>query len=334
MEKRKVKKLKVLGHPWHLAHQYSLSQLPFLDFDWLLQYKRPYSPEARGDFMAGRWVTHYEKGKYDFVILHLDQQCIEEGIYNYGKGSLYRELNELIKDVPKIVIMHGTPYYPEKFGTPEDKTGRTEVIKKVKQILGDNVMVTNSYQCAKDFGFGTPIIHGLDPAEWKDLTKEPRVVTMVSPAGLDMYYDRNFLQAVKDELQSRGIEHCHITVDWRSKDLDDYKEFLGKSLILFAPFKDSPMPRSRTEAMLSGCCVITTPHQDADTFIEDGVNGFICPRNPQWVADKVEYLMEHYDEAVAIGQAGKKTAIEKFSKANYEKQWKEFLEKTLNIEIE
>lgn len=329
-----IKKIRVFGHPWHLAHQYELSKIPFLDWSWLIQYKRPYSKESRGDFMAGRWVDHYEPGKYDVAILHLDQQCIEDEIWLRGKGTLYKELNELIKDIPKIVIMHGTTYYPEKFS-------KDQVVEKVKEIVGDNVMVTNSRQCAKDFGFGNPIIHGMDPKEWLDLPKEPRVVTMVSPGGLDKYYDRAFLEAIREELAERDIHHCHITVDWQAKSWEDYQNFLGRSLIFVAPFKDSPMPRARTEAMLSGCCVLTTPWQDAGDFIRHGENGFIIgdatrgvPRNPKDVADLIERLLNDYEVALKVGQEGKKTALELFSVQNYHKQWKELLEKVLNKKIE
>jgi len=330
---KKGEKLKVFGHPWHLAHQYELANIPFLDFDWLIQYKRPYSDKPRGDFMKN-WVTHYEEGKYDFALLHLDQQCIDEQIYNRGKGTLYRDLNKVITDIPKIVIMHGTTYYPEKFS-------RDEIIEKVKALVGENTMVVNSNQCAKDFGFGNPIIHGLDETEWFDRPKEPRVVTMISPGGLDKYYDRQFLEAIRDELMSRDIYHCHITVDWRSKSWDDYKDFLGRSLIYLHPCKDSPMPRARTEAMLSGCCVLTTPWQDAGSFIKDGENGFIIgdketgvPRNPVHVADLIEKLINDYQLAEQVGQEGKKTAIKIFNKEGYWKQWQELLEKELNIKIE
>lgn len=323
-------KLKGFNHPWHIAHQYELSKLPFVDWSWLIQYKRPYSTRSRGDFVK-EWVTHYEEGKYDFALLHLDQQCIEEELLLRGKGRLYVELNEVIKDIPKVVIMHGTPYYPEKFS-------KEQIVDKVKQLVGDNTMVVNSHEAEKQFGFGTAIIHGIDPNEWRDLPKEPRVVTMVSPAGLDKYYDRSFMEAIREELMDRGIFHCHITVDWKPSDRageewDNYRDFLGRSLIYINPFKDSPMPRSRTEAMLSGCCVLTTPWQDADTFIEDGVNGFIIPRNPKWVADKVEYLLDHYDEAIKIGQAGKQTAIERFDPKRYQEDWRKILEKVTGKEI-
>lgn len=326
-------KIKIFGHPWHLAHQFELSKIPFIDWSWLIQYKRPYSKHARGDFMAGKWVEKYEAGKYDVAVLHLDQQCIEPELYSRGKGTLYRDLNEIIQDIPKIVIMHGTTYYPEKFS-------KDQVVERVKEIVGDNVMVTNSKQCAKDFGFGTPIIHGLDPAEWFDLPKEPRVVTMLSPGGLDKYYDREFLEGIKEELLERGIYHCHITVDWQAKDWEDYRNFLGRSLIYLNPCKDSPMPRSRTEAMLSGCCVLTTPWQDASDFIKHGENGYIIgdektgvPRNPKAVADLIETLIANYDVALKVGQEGKKTALERFSVANYHQQWKDLLEKVTGKKI-
>lgn len=327
-----TEKIKIFGHPWHLAHQYELSKIPFIDWSWLVQYKRPYSKFARGDFMK-QWVTHYEEGKYDVAVLHLDQQCVEEELWQRGKGSLYRELNQVIKDIPKIVIMHGTTYYPEKFS-------RDQIVDRVKEIVGENTMVTNSIQCAKDFGFGTPIVHGLDPAEWLDLPKEPRVVTMISPGGLDKYYDRAFLEAIREELAERDIHHCHITVDWQARDWRDYAEFIGRSLIYINPCKDSPMPRARTEAMLSGCCVLTTPFQDAGDFIKHGENGFIIGdsslgigRDPKAVADMVEFLMANYKFAVGIGQKGKQTALERFSVGNYHKQWKNLLEKVTGKKI-
>ena len=328
-----IDKVRIFNHPWHLAHQYELSKIPFIDWNYLVQYKRPYSKQARGDFMAGKWVTHYEPGKYDVALLHLDQQCVEDEIWLRGKGSLYRELNEVIKDIPKIVIMHGTTYYPEKFS-------KDQIVDRIKQIVGDNVMVTNSRQCAKDFGFGTPIIHGMSASEWVDLPKEPRVVTMISPGGLDKYYDRQFLEAIREELEERDIHHCHITVDWMAKDWADYAEFLGRSLIYLNPCKDSPMPRARTEAMLSGCCVLTTPWQDAIDFIKHGENGYIIgdektgiPRDPRAVADLIESLIENYKVAEKVGQNGRKTALELFNPQNYHKQWKELLEKVLNVKI-
>lgn len=315
---------RVVDTEWHLAHQFEQIKFPFVGFTWLRQFKRQYSDKVRDDFFKQYGMnraTYYEPGKYDVAILHLDQQCFESGIWERGKGTIFRDLDSAITDIPKIVIMHGTPYYPEVY--PD-----ADVLKaKLKMVLGDKILVVNSKKAKEQWGVpnSVAIWHGLEADEWRDLPKEPRVVTMISPGGLPMYYDRTFLQAVKDALDERSIIHCHITVDWQAKDWNDYRDYLGRSLIYFNPTRESPMPRSRTEAMLSGCCVITTPTQDADTFIEHGVNGFLCRRNPEEVVDLIEELMKDYDRAVAIGQKGKETAIKLFGWERYADEWYKLL---------
>lgn len=333
----------------HLAHQYDMYRIPNVEWYWIVNHRRKYATGARGDMIKDlkiEVVPHYEKGKYDLAILHLDQQCFDEGLWMRGKGSMYRELNEMIQDIPKIVIMHGTPYMPEndKFscditeenykdlGFSKEQIGMSsELINRCKKAIGNNVMVVNSYRARQQWGFGNTIIHGMDPDDWKDLRKEPRVVTMINPAGLDAYYDRDFLAAVKDELLERDIYHCHITVDASFQNWDEYRNFLGRSLIYFNPTKESPMPRARTEALFSGCCVVTTGSQDADTFIENGVNGFIIERDAEKTADLIESLIYDYQKAVTIGQSGKKTAMEIFHKDRYIKDWENLISKTIDL---
>lgn len=319
------KTLRILDSPWHIGHQAEMLKFPWVKWSWLMNHRRNYNQAPRGDLEKYfEWVTDYEPGKYDLAILHLDQQCIEEGILDRGKGSVYTNMNEVIKDIPKIVIMHGTPYYPESFPNPQD------IVNKVNELIGDNYFICNSHTALKQWGRendpkAKAIIHGMDPTEWWDLPKEPRVVTMISPGGLPAYYDRTFLDFVREGLAEKDITHCHITVDFEAKNFDEYRDFLGRSLIYFNPTRESPMPRARTEAMLSGCCVITTPNQDADKFIIDGVNGFLVKRNPQEVVKLIEKLLDNYDLCIKIGQQGKKTAQALFNLERYQKDWEEYI---------
>lgn len=336
------KKIRILNYPWHLAHQYCLYKIPNTEWSWVSQHRRQYNEVPRGDMISKfniKRVPHYEKGKYDIALLHIDQQCFEENLWQRGKGSVYRELNEVIKDIPKIVINHGTPYYPEIFqcnitkenykalGYTEKQIGMSrELIDKCKEVIGDNYMVVNSHRAKEEWGFGKHIQHGMDKEEWFDLPKEPRVITTLSPAGLDKYYDRSFLAAIREELQERDIQFCQITVDVNFPNFEKYREFIGRSLIYIHPMKEAPMSRGRSEAMLSGCCVITTPWHDADKFIVNGKNGFIMPRNPKTVCDIIENLVYDYKTAIAIGQKGKETAIKEFNGDNYRQTWREFME--------
>ncbi|MFH2018664.1 MAG: hypothetical protein ABII98_01600, partial [bacterium] len=246
------KKLKGFGIAWHLAHNRELLKFPEIQWDWLIQHKRKFGTMARGDIIKEfgvNMVPHYEPGKYDFALLHFDQQCFEDGIMARGKGSLFRELNDKIQDIPKIIICHGTPYYPEKFPAKnefgEDCDGISdELIERAKYYTKGAYVLMNSRKAVEQWGFGTTIWHGMSENDWWDLPKEPRVVTMIGPAGLDKYYDRSFLRAIKEALAEEGIEHCHISVDWEAKTWDEYRDFLGRSLIYINPTKESPMPRS------------------------------------------------------------------------------------------
>jgi len=339
---------KIFNYPWHIAHQYDLAKIPDTEWSWLVQHRRSYSAFPRDDFFSKynfEWVPYYEPGKYDVAILHLDQQCFEPGIAERGKGSLFLHVNSVVDDIPKIVIMHGTPFYPESFksditkdnykglGFTEDQIGMSsELIHLFNQWVEDiDFIIFNSHTAQKQWGYANSpkartIWHGMDEEEWYNLPKEPRVVTMISPGGLDAYYDRTFLRGVKELLQERDIEHCHITVDASFKNWEEYRQFLGRSLLYFNPTKESPMPRSRTEAMMSGCCVLTTPHQDADMFVENGVNGILVPRNPNVVADLIEGLLHDYKKAVEIGNRGRETAKKVFNAERYRSEWREVLE--------
>lgn len=335
-------KIRVLDHSWHLAHQYDLMSAlkDDCEFTWLIQHRRGYNNSVRDNMLEKlgvKKVPYYEKGKYDVVILHLDQQSVEDTLWDRGKGSLYRELNETITDIPKIVIIHGTPYYPEHFND-------IELCKRFKKAVGDSTVLCNSKRARLQWAYGlkgaekivegkkaeqvgipinqiTTIWHGINPDDFVDLSKEPRAVTMISAGGLDAYYDRPFLQAVKDLLTERSMHHCHITVDAKFNNFNEYKRFLGTSLVFFNPTLESPMPRARTEAMLSGACIVTTPHQDADEFIEHGKNGYLVPRKPKETADLIEALVLEYKTAVRVGQEGKKTALKLFTYDRYRKEW-------------
>lgn len=321
-------------------------KLPDTEWYWLAQHRRPYADGARGNMFEKfnlKEIAQYEEGIYDLAILHLDQQCFEEMIKTVGKGSVYRDFNNVIKDIPKIVIMHGTPYYPEMFtsdiknenyrelGYTKDQVGMSSVlIEELKKAIGTNYLICNSEQATKQWGMGDLITHGMDADEWLDLPKEPRVVSMISPGGLDKYYDRAFLLVVKEMLQDKDIYHCHITVDVQFKNFNDYKEFLGRSLVYFNPTKESPMPRARTEAMFSGCCVVTTGNHGAEKFIKDGVNGFIIDRNkPEATANLIADLIADYQGTLKIGQEGKKTALELFSGERYRNDWVSYINNVL-----
>lgn len=323
------RKLKIFSHPWHVSHQYELSKLPNCQFYYCVNHTRRWAEMAR-PFPKERikWVPYFEKGKYDLAILHCDMQCIDP---NIGKAVLFRQLLSEVKkdDIPIIIVNHSTTCWPEGYTSGFIRA-------RMKEIVGDLPMVFNSYQAQKDWGEefnGRTIIHGLDPDEWwADLPKEPRVITFISAAGWDTYYNRQGLSAVKQILaEEYGINLVWIGRDIKIKDFDMWRDILGRSLIYYNPTFASPMPRSRTEAQMSGCCIVTTPNQDADRFIKHGENGFLVKWNdPYGTAELINDLIKNrYREAVEIGQKGRKTAEKDFHIKRYQKEWLDLINSVL-----
>lgn len=324
------KPLRIFGVVNHIGNQYEMLKLMDkfpgeVEFTYLENNVRRWSRFANRPMHPKlKWATHYEPGKYDLAILHVDQQHVDPLI---GKGQLYRALNEVIQDIPKLVINHGTPMWDERYteemvingGAVLNPRGRSHHLDGMKQLIGDNFMVVNSYESVERWGWGYPLIHGMSTEEWFDLPKEPRVVISLSPGGLDKYYNRALLTAIKGAVKERsGLDVIHITVNYEAQDWQDYRELLGSSLIYINPTLDSPMPRSRTEAMLSGCCVLTSKYHGAEDFIEQGKNGFLMPDNPLSYAQAIHMLLnEGYREAVEIGQRGKDTAQKLFNSDRY-----------------
>jgi glycosyltransferase involved in cell wall biosynthesis len=289
------------------------------------------------------WVQYYEPGKYDLAILRNDQQHADPMI---GKGRLFRDMNEVIQDIPKIVVNHGTPMwsvdYTEdivKYGGVVETSRGPRQIDGIKDLVKDcDLMIVNSYRAVERWegvhDHIYPLIHGLNPDEWWDLPKEPRVVLPLSPAGLDDYYNRTLCTAIKAEVRERTgleVQHPNVNIEFSHDNWREYREFIGSSLVCIFPFKDSPMPRSRTEAMLSGCTVLSSRYHNADEFITTGENGFILPDNPLSYAEAIRLLVnEGYRDALKIGQAGKQTATELFSLDRYLDDWWAVIDSMVN----
>lgn len=314
-----MKKLKVFGYVWHVPHQYEIAKLPFVGEYHLIHHPfKTWDESGRPIPENVKFVTEYdEKEKYDLAILHLDQQCVEPRI---AKGRVITEIINKI-NCPKVVINHQTPF--------SDRLTVDEVIRKVKYVIKDTPMVVNSKKSREQWGWGYPIIHGMESAEWKVLPKEPRAITVLTRAGMERAYQRNFLYATRERLHDEGIPFTWVGVDrGRLPSFEEYTDYLGRSLVFLNGTVNSPMPRSRTEAMLSGCCIVTLRHHDIADYIEDGVNGFIIPRNPESAVKLIkELLTNRYHEAVQVGMRGRETALKEFSSDKFAQQWEVFLTK-------
>jgi glycosyltransferase involved in cell wall biosynthesis len=70
------------------------------------------------------------------------------------------------------------------------------------------------------------------------------------------------------------------------------------------------LPLAVLEAMASGLPVITTSHGPGD-LVRDGIEGFIVPiRDPEAIADRLEYMRRHPEARALMGRAARERALE------------------------
>jgi len=95
--------------------------------------------------------------------------------------------------------------------------------------------------------------------------------------------------------------------------VDNIQEWIIKSDVFVLPSYREGVPRSTQEAMAIGRAVITTDVPGCRETVIDGVNGFIVPRwNPEKLAERMIYFIEHPEKTQVMGEASHKIAIEKF----------------------
>ena len=74
------------------------------------------------------------------------------------------------------------------------------------------------------------------------------------------------------------------------------------------------IPVALMEAMSLGLPVISTTLSGVPELVEDGVSGILVPeKDPEALADAIEWIATHRVEARKIGMAGRKRVQENFS---------------------
>lgn len=90
----------------------------------------------------------------------------------------------------------------------------------------------------------------------------------------------------------------------------------------------SSSPFSLLEAMSVGCPIVTTETTSTPEYIEDGVNGFMT-NDPIIMREKLQLLIDEPELGRKIGEAGRKTVIERFGQKQFIDAWNSAFEKVI-----
>lgn len=318
--------LQILDHPWHQVHAYRLHALP-AEFTHLLgvrewvwnKAQRPIPTNFRGGVLR----EHISPGFFDVALMHLDQWCDRKNL----RALPYRVMSITAKDlgIPRLVIMHGTP---------DNEQNRQNILR----LMGDLPVVCNSVQAAEEWDNGEErddisglpqfraIIHGYRVDEFMNYSLEHRrheIVSVCSGGSISAWYHGT-------PLLKRLMREIPIvwwgplgTRKWASNYLQ-YRQTMAETLIYFSPTSRGPMPGARTEAMLSGCAVVSMQGNDIEQYL-DGTNGLVADSFVGARGMLLDLLQEP-ERAWEMGQKGRETARQDFEHTRFVRDWLKVLE--------
>lgn len=121
-----------------------------------------------------------------------------------------------------------------------------------------------------------------------------------------------------NELSNRGIEDI---IKYHGPKYGAEKEMFWKNTSLFVfPSLNECFPLVLLEAMQHGIPVIATDEGGIPDIVEDEKTGFLVPkRDAAALAEKMEYILFHSDEAESMGRAGYKKYQKEFRLEIWEK---------------
>ena len=312
--------MKILDYPWHQAHLYRLARALPATFTVATIRTPAWNTAQRpipDNVSFVDWDTLAQAPHaYDGAILHLDNWCDRLNL----RALPFRQMRALTAGLPQVIIMHGTP---------DSEKNRRAILR-----LMDNLpVVCNSHQAAREWDageqrldrYGLPqfrsIIHGYTD-EWYNypLAERPDGAITICSGG-DMSREYHGLPLVERLRRDVNLIWYGPNGDrpW-AEDYAGYRRFLAQARVYFSPTRRGPMPGARTEAMLSGCCIVTVPGNDIEDIITDGATGFIAADYRQ-ARDVLRDLEHNPTEAYAIGQRGRALALLEFDARRYAEDW-------------
>lgn len=229
---------------------------------------------------------------------------------------------ELIKKVQVLLYKFALPQLDKLIflnpDDPKDLIDQYAINVRKVEVLGGIGLNLKEYPCQPIINIQQPInflfigrllkekgIH--DFLNAAKIVKEKYPETQFTVLGaIDPHNLGALTQSELDELISSNI------IDYPGH-VDNVKDWIAKSHVFVLPSYREGVPRSTQEAMAIGRAVVTTDVPGCRETVEHGVNGFIVAKwNPEALAEKMIYFIEHPEQIEKMGYESYKIAQDKF----------------------
>jgi glycosyltransferase involved in cell wall biosynthesis len=114
--------------------------------------------------------------------------------------------------------------------------------------------------------------------------------------------------------------------EWAVAKFYNYTRYIGEFSVYLNPTMNTPMPRSRGEAMMTGTIPVSLRNHDVDMFIQNGVNGFYGD-SAEGLAEHIAWLMKNEKQRKKISKKARLTALDIFNVDRYLANWSKLIAK-------
>jgi len=350
--RKEKRRYRILTHRWHVAHQYEIYKLPF-DFTLVTGtgtgMTNDWSPNERplpSNVQLVR-AEDTDPAKFDMAIVHFDENVLSSdlanGVLSADWGDTFRWFLGNVK-LPMVAVCHGTTPFVGQYGADAGPIEKFDVYEAdaelLRRALADVPVVVNSHQAAHEWRFNKMrvIWHGYDPQEFLPGRHDRDVVSHGADPSRPHYRGAYQLQEALTRLGPEFTVSTHKHASPNPVPMGDrrYSEFafrnwldhLGRHKVYLNTTLRSPMPRSRTEAMLCGVIPVSLDNHDVSRFIENGVNGFYAS-SPGELADFCRTVCRDGAMREKMSAAARETAIDVFNHDRFLTQWVTLVEEAI-----
>ncbi len=349
--RRGQRPLRILSYRWHVPHQYELYKLPHhftlathlgngMVDHW--QYdQRPLRPNVKMQS-----IETIDPSAFDVAILHFDENVLaphlSNGVIPSIWGAPFRYFLDRFPNLPKVAICHGTPQFEGQYGLDPNRkfafsVYEDERIRLVEALAAARVkVVCNSHQAHREWGFADSrvIWHGLDPQEFPRGTLERHILALEPdrhrPHYRGAWEHERVVELLTPGLTIETARHAGAPLEMRDgngfaiRQFRAYVDRIRQFTAYLNTTLRSPMPRSRTEAMMTGVIPVCLRNHDVDMYIENGVDGFYAD-TPEELAAFLNDLFADKGMASAMSAAARRKAMDVFNHDNYLLAWTKLL---------
>jgi hypothetical protein len=277
--------------------------------------------------------------------LHFDENVLSPqncaGVLELSWGANFKKLRESLS-IPMVAICHGTPQFYGQYLKDYKGADYGQVIeeerKKLVDYLGDILVVCNSHQAQREWGFRNSkvIWQGFDPVEFPQATYRKGITSLGKSIeerpyyrGLALYQQTiaklpTALMPQALTVSSPDLSYDPNTNQYAYAKYRCYLDALCQYSVYFNPTQRSPMPRSRGEAMMCGLVTVSANNHDVDMFIKNGENGFFSD-DPEELAEFLLFLCKNPDKTKQIGRQSRQTAQDIFNHDRFLLQWQSLI---------